>query len=521
MGLNLNGTADVPKLVEKIWSTIWGVIIAFVVEIIAVGYISQTLIQVSWLYVILTLITLLPITFLLWAIATKRWFQRSAYWAVLSFIVVLATGALFYCFVYPLWVKDTKCDFANIRWWGSGLTILVIGIVGYFCLIRFEAHRNLCIVFLVSNRSTHERDIKKSLEEARHRIEEIDSSIQIVIPPFGIANSIRAAERYINGHFNQADAVIFARMIDSNEGGEFGYQFTKFTSRFSNRFIRTSEMMTNEVDYLMTQSYKCHEWNTLNIDKDSISQTLQVAGNLRDLFLMYVSCIYLYKNKYSNAIAVADQLFTYSGTGNAGFDNLVKELLAHAYVFAEQTEEHCNRDYKRAHEILDECVAKLPSMTYALNYKLALARLYFYEGNLRESKRVTKDVKNSFKNADWFWTINMAFYAIYERKAKEVYTHYKRLTKITPPGLEEIEFPRRFQEKEFKETHDDQYRMFLLHGIAFLSLFANDKTSVKLLKDAERYRRLEGFDDLNKVRELIESQQGKLVYNPQKRIKVK
>jgi hypothetical protein len=110
----------------------------------------------------------------------------------------------------------------------------------------------------------------------------------------------------------------------------------------------------------------------------------------------------------------------------------------------------------------------------------------------------------------------MAFYAIYERKAKEVYSHYRRLTKIAPPGLEEIEFPRRFQEKELKETHDDQYRMFLLHGISFLSLFTDDKASIRLLKEVERYSKLEGYNDLQKVRELIESQQGKLLYKRKK-----
>lgn len=519
MGLNLNGTADIPRLVEKIWSTIWGVLIAFLIETIAVVYFNHTLFHVPWVYAILLLVVLLPATFLLWAIATKRWFQRSSYWTLLAFIVVLAFGVLFYCDVYPYWIESTKCDIAYIQWWGSCLTILLVGLVCYECFFRFVSHKRLCIVFLVSNRSAHEHDIKKSLEEARYRIEEIDPDIQIVIPPFGIANSIRAAEKYINGHFNQADAVIFARMTDSNEGSEFGYQFTKFTSRFSNRYIKASEMMTNEVDYLMTQSYKCHEWNTLNIDKDSISQTLEVAGNLQDLFLMYVSCIYLYKNKYSNAIAVADRLYTYTGTGNTGFDNMVKELLAHSYVVAEQTEEHENRDFARAHEILDECVIKLPSMKYSLTYKLALARLYFYEGNLRESKRATKDVKNSFKNSVWFWTINMAFYAIYECKAKEVYTHYKRLAKLTPPGLEEIEFPRRFQEKELKETHDDQYRMFLLHGISFLSLFTDDKLSARLLEEAKRYSRFEGYNELQKVRELIESHKGKLTYKPKKIIR--
>lgn len=475
MGLNLNGTVDVPQLVEKIWSSIWGVQVAFLIEIIAVLYFNQTLIHAPWIYVGLLLIALLSSTFLLWTIATKRWFQRSTYWTLLVFIAVLTTGGLFFFVLYSLWIEGTKCDLPFVQWWGSGLIIILIGLASYFCIFQFEPHKKLYIVFLVSNRSTHEHDIKKSLEEARHKIEEIDSNIQIVIPPFGIANGIHAAERYINGHFNQADAIIFARMIDSNEGSEFGYQFTRFTSRFSKRYIKASETMTNEVDYLMTQSYKCHEWNTLNIEKDNISCTLEVASNLRDLFLMYVSCIYLYKNKYSNAIAVADQLYTYTGTGNNGFDNMIKELMAHSYVIAEQSEEHENRDFARAHEILNECIVKLPSMRHSLTYKLALARLYYYEGNLRESKRVTKDIKNSFKNYEWYWTINMAFYAIYERKPKEVLTHYKRLTKIAPPGLEEIEFPRRFQEKELKETNDDQYRMFLLHGIAFLSLYTDEK----------------------------------------------
>lgn len=519
MGFNLNGTVDIPKLVKKIWSSILGVTVAILLQVIVVVYFNHTLVQVPWIYVGLLLIVLSLSTFLLWTIATMRWFQRSRYWAFLTFIFFLATGALFYFLVYPIWIESTKSNLPFVRWWGSCLVTFLIGVISYFCYFGFESHKRLCIVFLVSNHSIYEHDIKKSLEEARHRIEEIDPNIQIIIPPFGIANSIHEAERYINGHFNQADAVIFARMIDSNEGSEFGYQFTKFTSRFSKRFIKASDTMTNEVDYLMTQSYKCHEWNTLNIEKDNISRTLEVAGNLQDLFLMYVCCIYLYKNSYSNAIAVSDKLYTYTGTGNVRFDNIVKELMAHSYVMAEQSEEQENRDYARAHEILNECVAKLPSMKHSLSYKLALARLYYYEGNLRESKKVTKDVKNSFKNSEWFWTINLAFYAIFERKPKEVLTHYKRLTKISPPGLEEIEFPRRFQEKELLETNDNQYRLFLLHGIAFLSLFTDEKVSTTLLKEAERYRAVEGYSELEKVRELIESQKGKLLFQKSKKLK--
>ena len=92
------------------------------------------------------------------------------------------------------------------------------------------------------------------------------------------------------------------------------------------------------------------------------------------------------------------------------------------------------------------------------------------------------------------------------------------MTKITPPGLEEVEFPRRFQEKELKETSDNQYKMFLLHGIAFLSLFTDEKVSSRLLKKVEKYNSFEGYCELKKVRDLIESQRGKLLYKPKKQI---
>ena len=85
-------------------------------------------------------------------------------------------------------------------------------------------------------------------------------------------------------------------------------------------------------------------------------------------------------------------------------------------------------------------------------------------------------------------------------------------------GLEEVEFPRRFQEKELKETSDNQYKMFLLHGIAFLSLFTDEKLSARLLKEVEKYNSFEGYCELKKVRNLIEYQQGKLLYKPKKQI---
>ena len=59
MGFNINGTADIPKLVEKIWSTIWGVFIAWLVEIVAVIYANHLYDICPWAYAIVFLIVLL------------------------------------------------------------------------------------------------------------------------------------------------------------------------------------------------------------------------------------------------------------------------------------------------------------------------------------------------------------------------------------------------------------------------------------------------------------------------------
>ena len=510
MGLNLNGTFDVLKLIAEKWSTIWGMLGAWIIEVIIVVYVNHHLNICSWLSASLFLAYMLPTTFLLWTIATRRWFQRSTYNVFLPYAAITAVCAVFYIYLYPNLIEHTKVNLPYMNIWGTALLAVLLGIITYICYFCYGKRDDLWIVFLVSNRSSHEKDIKKALDEARIQIEQIAPQIHIVIPPFGIANGIGQSERYINGHFNQADAVIFASMTDSSEGYEFGYKFTRFTSRMSRRYIEPPKDDDFDVDRVLTESQRGREWNTLNISKDDISRTLEVAGNLKELFMMYVSCIYLYKHRYTEAIAIAEQLYTYKATGIVPFDDVVKDLVANAYVTAARAEEENNRDFGRAKALLDECIRKLPHVKYSLVYKLALARLYFYDNNMRESKRVTKSVRASFPWAEWYWTINLAFYARCERKPKEVYTHYKHLIKAPKPTQEEVEFSIRFQEKELKYTIDDQYRLFLYHGLAFLNLYLDEKKSNHYLNMVEGNQNIEGYDGLAKMRELILSSKGKL-----------
>lgn len=508
MGANLNGTIDIIRLIEKTWSSIWGGFFVWLFEILTIIFINKQLYPLPQVGVIILIFLLFPLTFLVWTISTKRWFQRTGYWSLLHIFGILAVGGLLYHFLYPYVIKGTRCDLPNIQFWGIGIIMLLLLWISYRYIHR--QHKKLTIVFLVSNKSKYEDDISQALREARDRVRQVTPDIDIIIPPFGIANTTEGCERYINGHFNQADAVIFASLIDSPSGSEFGYAFTHFTSRMSRRYIKQKQGAEESVEMLMDESYRCHEWNTLNINNDQISRQLMVAENLTHLFLMYVSCIYLQKNKFTDAIETAESLYTFSSKGNPKYDSFVKDLIAFSYVTAEQIEEQENRDYVQAHEILNQCVAKLPHVRFSIYYDLAMARLYFYEGKIKESRKYTKKVRDTYANSDWYVAVNIAFYAIYEQKSSEVVTHYKKMLKMRKPLKNEVEFSIRFQLIELDKTTNLSYKMFLLHGLSFLYLYIDQSKSDEYLREAEKCVSIVGYSNLEGMRSLIKSSKGKL-----------
>lgn len=508
MGFNTNATFDL-KSIERLWPkflgmlVVWGLVMAMSVWL----YNFLKINSLKWLCV-WAAFTFMAI-FLFWTIQTKRWFQRTGYSVLLVFFGIVCLGCITFYYVYPNLIKDKYLDIVYIRYWLTAFIVIVLSIIAYFSL--FKKHEGLSIVFMVSNQSQYEQEIKEALCEARNKVEQLDDHIQIIIPPFGIANSHKECERYINSHFNQADAIIFASLINSPQNSEFGYSFNRFTSIMSDRYVEKESHYAEKVKSLMDESYRCHEWNTLNIKTDQISRQIVVAENLSHLFLMYVSCIYLQKHKYSDAAEVADKLYIYTLTGNPRYDNLVKDLLAHSYMMAQYNEEYDNQDYHLANEILDECVSKLPQLKTSLAYELSKARIYFYKGDIKGSKQMTKLAKAGHANSEWYVAANLAFYAIYEKKPKEIVSHYKKMLKMPERDPNEVEYAIRFMKIECDKTKDRVYLMGLYHGIAFLYNYIDEKLSEKYLKKTKDYARVNGYQELEAMRELIIKSRGKLL----------
>lgn len=458
------------------------------------------------------------ITFFVWVISTNRWFHRTQYWVLVWITIMLICSGLFAYFVYPTYIENSKYGGEFVRWCGASITGVLTFLMYYLIDFKIWKRKSLYIVFLVSDSSKNEEKILSTLNAARREIEEASNDIKIIIPPFGIAESIKECERFINGWFCQADAVIYTKMLESDD--EFGYKFKDFTSRMnSHRLPRTKEDGI-DVNLVLSEASKCSDWNTLNIKRDSISKKEFLAKNLSHLLLIYVGCIYMYKRQYSDAIPVANRLFE-QRTDNAALNAITRDVIAEAYLTAEQWEEQEKKDYEKALNTLVECKRRLPYIALFLRYKLSMARVCMLMGDIKESKKHTRSVTPptrydvhgpsiDSKAYDWYIDINLAFYAIYERKPKEIISNYKKLFKAPAPDNTEVHFAIRFQLNELEKTADNQYRMMLYHGLAFLNLYLSHKDSMKYLRKAEHLRNENGYQQLDELRDIISKNNRKL-----------
>lgn len=458
------------------------------------------------------------ITFFIWVINTKRWFHRTQYWVLLWILLIILCGTVFAYVVYPIYIENTSYGTEFTRWGGAVIICTLLFLLYYLFDFKFCKRKSLYIIFLISNSSKYEEKILTTLNTARREIEDASKDIKILIPPFGIVNNITECERFINGRFCQADAVIYTQMIESDD--EFGYKFTNFSSRMNSHRLPLKKEDGIDVNLVLSEASKCSEWNTLNIRRDSIAKKEFIAKNLSHLLLIYVGCIYMYKRQYSEAIPVANKLFE-KRTDNTILNAITRDVIADAYLVAEQWEEQEKKDYTKALNILEECKQRLPYITSVLRYKLSMARVYMLLGNIKESKIITRSITPPTKNDvhgpiinpkvyDWYIDVNLAFYAIFERKPKEIISNYKKLFKAPPPETPEVNFAIRFQLNELDKTSDNQYRMLLYHGLAFLNLYISHKESMKYLRKAGHYKNENGYQQLEELREIITKNTRKL-----------
>ncbi len=119
-----------------------------------------------------------------------------------------------------------------------------------------------------------------------------------------------------------------------------------------------------------------------------------------------------------------------------------------------------------------------PALRADRNYIITAARIAFHMEDIKLSKKLTKQVKNTNK---FEYYINRGFFAIYENKMGEFISSYKKLSTITTTNINNVEFPIEFLKYQHKTTNDRNYQQRLEIAIELLTKWYIKPNSNKLL----------------------------------------
>lgn len=329
--------------------------------------------------------------------------------------------------------------------------------------------------------------------------------------PFGFKNKIVDYEDYIRRKITQADALIYAQVIDGQDDGNLGYVFTKFTSRINDsRHFNLTKQNNSFLNRLLDQQLKYKEWNNINnSSKDAISR-LRIATNLEGMLLMYCSALYMFKNDYATSLPVAKRMYNVEGQNKqSAIYETAANLLSFAYFNSALMLEHTQHNCEAAYENLEECVRLFPILRYNTDYLKAMARITYYRGDIRASRLYTKEFKKK-EGFTWGYALNMGFYAMYEHKIDEFISWYKKLVKY--PVLKEVVlFAIEFLEYELSISNNIDYSASLNVALAYLYMYINPKKAKKKIKYVRsRYNKLDNYQKLNSLIQFAEIKQPEL-----------
>lgn len=458
-----------------------GILLAISTGILYFKYAFTPLEEISfyyieyWLWIILVLFVIF-----IWGVLTHRIFFRDGWKILVWFFVWLIITSTFPLCIYTLWIKNTELDLPYILLWGS----IITAICSYYIILLIK-HRlfrddRIIIVFAISsNVQVSESMIRESIESTICDIESSFPSIKIIVPPFGYVNRVTKCEKYITRRFTQADALIFAKIMPGIEDGNIGYIYTGFTSVVNNKRHKNLNIANNTFLDKVLHSHSIEkEWNTFNISKNNAISKLRIANNLKGMLLMYCSALYMFKNEFISALPIARQMFNIENNLRSNtIAKTAKDLLSLAYLASAVKYEHQQHDYQQAYSNLNECLKIIPSIRNNVAFIKSMARLEYYRGDIKASRKYTREFKQLEGNS-WGYYLNMGFYALCENKMDEWVNWYKKLSRHQPHPNEVI-FAIEFLTHEYSKYKDSNIALLIEISILYLKQYINRSQAIK------------------------------------------
>ena len=351
-------------------------------------------------------------------------------------------------------------------------TILLLLLCLYVETKCFRKHKMLVCVAINNVAYPSVNAIENTLNVTLDKICAKYPNIEFIRLPLDLYKNIKHYENYINRIWVQADALIFADVINDEKGG---FSFTNFSSKLNTLRIKAHKE-NKSLNQLLGIYEKEKDWNKINNEEKELTSRIQITDSLYEMFLLYVSCVQLLKQDYIAATDMSREMYQIYSSQYGTLSELTNRLFSYALMMNALSAEN-NHDYVLAQQRIDEYISYFPAMLKSVSYQMIMARMYYYLNNIPESKRCTQ----SFKAIDvWGYSLNMGFYAIIEGKAGEFIVNYKRmLTRQKCPSLRNITFAMRFLEYEKKKVANEKAKLLLEMAIALLYLYIDTKKARK------------------------------------------
>ena len=429
--MDASGWVDLLEYFKKHKDHITGLIIFYVLEAICYYKLFPIISDFSFYYIEYWGFLLLGlVTYFSWACLTHRWFFRDG-WKVLVWLLAwLVCSSIFPLFLLPFIQSKEIFMLTYVGVWG---TILWSGFIfAILCLGRGACLKDdrLCVVFIVN---VDDHKLYNIVGDAIHQtvgaIEYKFNKLHIVLPPLGFKKNEKECLKYINSSFMQADALIFAKVIKGDQDGNLGYVFTEFLSMVNGKRHKEKNFQDNILNRLLRMNIEDKTWNNYDLVTKECESKIRVASNIQSLLLMYCSAFYILLNNFEEAIPVAKQMYNLEkqDTSSAVF-KLASLILQDAYLFSATKVEHNKHEYEMAYSQLLSFSRSMPELRLSPGYDMSMARLMFLLGNIKESKKHTKNARTKLGD-HWGFYLNMGMYAMVENKVEEFVSRYKAMMK--------------------------------------------------------------------------------------------
>ena len=395
--------------------------------------------------------------------------------------------------------------------WGTILWSGFVFVLLFLCRKVCLKDDKLCVVFIV-NADDHKlyNIVGDAIHQTAGAIEYEFSKLHIVLPPLGFKKNENECLKYINSGFMQADALIFAKVIKGNQDGNLGYVFTEFISLVNKKRHKEKNFHDNILNRLLRMNIEDKTWNNYDLVTKECESKIRVASNIQSLLLMYCSAFYILLNNFEGAIPVARQMYDLEKQDkNSAVFRLAGLMLQDAYLFSATKVEHNKHDYEMAYSQLLSFSQSMPELRLSPGYDMSMARLMFLLGNIKESKKYTKNARSKLGD-HWGFYLNMGMYAMFESKVEEFISRYKTMMKH-PVQSPQITFAIEFIDDLLKEDRPDNMKILLNGAKIILQVYVLSEKKWQRRKKLY-VKAIEGNEELKILTKFLNSIERNRIY---------